>query len=107
MTNKIDAYDMPLYREFLVTLRNITWAPGTNNTIGDEWFPKFCNIVVEVDRNSAVSEVVRAAKVAAAKKYGAGVLSADATIDPRDHPAFDAHPPELDLDDTLEFEEVY
>ena len=103
VTNKIDVFDMPLEREYVVTLRNITWASrtGVANNFGDEWFPEFCNIVVELDRNSAVSEVVRAAKVAAAKKYGAGVLSADATIEPSDEP------PELDLDDTLEFQEVY
>ena len=103
MTSKIDVFDMPLEREYVVTLRNITWASRTGiaSNVGGEWFPEFCNIVVEVDRNSAVSEVVRAAKVAAAKKYGAGVLSADATIDPCEQP------PELDLDDTLEFEEVY
>jgi len=103
VTSKIDVFDMPLEKEYVVTLRNITWASRTGvvNNVGDEWFPEFCNIVVEVDRNYAVNEVVRAAKVAAAKKYGAAVLSADATIDPGDEP------PELDLDDTLEFQEVY
>lgn len=100
MTNKVDAFDMPLKKAFHVFLENIVWAPGIQGDMGDEWFPKHCNVVVEADRNSPISDIVRAAKVGAAKRFGAGVLSADATISrPEDLAA---------TDETLEYEgEIY
>ena len=98
MTSKIDVFEMPIEKVFLVTLENIVWAPGVQNDAGDEWFPRWCNIIVEADRNSPITDIIRAAKVSAAKKYGAGVMSADATID-RDEP---------DPEETLDYEgEIY
>ncbi len=99
MISKIDAFDMPMSKVFSVTLRNIVWDPKrVVKDLGDECSPKYCHVVFEADRNSTVSEIINTAKVNAARKCGAGVLSADVTIDKEEMP---------DLDDTLEFEEVY
>ena len=93
-SNKVDAFDMPLRKTFVVMLEDIVWC----QTLSDEWLPKRCTVAVEADRSSQADDIIGAAKTEAGKKYGTGVLFASSIIH-RDGP---------DPEDTLEYDgEVY
>jgi len=77
----IDVYDIPKPEVKTATVevhfKNISWFPGSD---GDEWLPKECKVKVEVTHSGNIrehmNETVRQAKVAAAKTYGACILTA-------------------------------
>ena len=107
----IDVFDMPKADEKTATVEvyftNIGWFPGSD---GDEWLPKECKVKVEVKHSGNIREhmndTVRQAKVAAAKTYGACILTAK--VESMNWAADTAETLEIEPDQTMTYEgEIY